>query len=142
MASTRRPRALPAHICALLVVCALATSAFAGQTFQVTLSYSSNLNPPAVGAMGTYTDNTNLSSDPATDNVILGDAVEFDWTNGGCPSLNCSHTVTQTTALGNSIASGGFDSQTQTFNAFGNKFTVGPSQGNVTGVSANSLTAA
>src|SRR5438874_11915556 len=142
MASTRRPRALPAHICALLVVCALATSAFAGQTFQVTLSYSSNLNPPAVGAIGTYTDNTNLSSDPATDNVILGDAVEFDWTNGGCPSLNCSHTVTQTTALGNSIASGGFDSQTQTFNAFGNKFTVGPSQGNVTGVSANSLTAA
>src|SRR5437667_2413348 len=137
MASTRRPRALPAYICALLVVCALVSPAFAGQTFHLTLSYSSNLNPPAVGAVGTVTDNTSGSFNPATTNVILGDTVAFDWTSGGCPSGNCTHSMTQTTALGNTIASGGFDSGIIAFNptpglgGFQNVFTVGPTQVNV-----------
>src|SRR5438876_9208509 len=147
MASTRRPRAPSAYLCALLVMCALVSPAFAGQTFHLTLSYSSNLNPPPLGAVGTVTDNTSGSFNPATTNVILGDTVVFDWTNGGCPSLNCSHSVTQTTALGNGIASG-FDSGINAFNAspglggFQNAFTVGPTQANVTAVSANSLTVA
>src|SRR5437660_4969495 len=79
MASTRRPRALPAHICALLAVCALASSAFAAQTFQVNLSATTD------DLTGFYTGNTSNnpgdlpSENPALTHLINQDSIKFVW---------------------------------------------------------------
>src|SRR5438132_8569345 len=79
MASTRRPRALPAYLCALLVVCALASSAFAAQTFQVNLSATTD------DLTGFYTGNTSNnpgdlpSENPALTHLINQDSIKFVW---------------------------------------------------------------
>src|SRR5438067_1892316 len=82
MASTRRPRALPAYICALLVVCAVATSAFAASTFNV------NLTTPDGDITGIATDSSSNNAgdvgtaNPAVTHLILGDSIQMSWVSG------------------------------------------------------------
>src|SRR5438552_5438 len=126
MASTRRPRALPAYIGALLVFCALASSAFAASTFQV------NLSADGTDATGFFTGNTsNLPGDlpsenPAKTHLINGDSIQFFWTNPPPAGRTTgTHLVQQTDrdcSLDAACVPGGFASALSS--VAGNVFTV------------------
>src|SRR5690242_5950948 len=96
--------------CALAVVCLL--SAVQRANAQAVIWHVTATSSGGGGGTntGVYQDNSSGTSNPAhTDSVIFGDSVQFDWAQVDCTvatqNLDCEHSATSTTGLGNSLSS-------------------------------------